>query len=190
MRQVRVVVLSTLMMLLFGLLSQAQVADDASARGARPAFSGGGTTNYVPLWLSKTKLGNSTLFQSTAGDIGVGTTSPAATLDVDGSINAATSFNLGGGVFALGNGSKGNAFDGFAGNSRRRAPITLQRGPVRWRRTLRDLPTMPTGKRRSSTTAVATTTPLSGRTRSSTSPPVSKTRPSAWTRSKPAMAAS
>jgi len=117
MRQVRVAILSTLMMLLFGLLSQAQVADDASARGARPAFSGGGTTNYVPLWLSKTKLGNSTLFQSTAGDIGVGTTSPAATLDVDGSINAATSFNLGGGVFALGNGSKGNAFDGFAGNS-------------------------------------------------------------------------
>jgi hypothetical protein len=48
------------------------------------AITGGGTTDYVPLWLSKSKLGNSKIFQSAAGDLGIGTTSPAANLDVNG----------------------------------------------------------------------------------------------------------
>jgi hypothetical protein len=47
-------------------------------------ITGGGTTDYVPLWLSATKLGSSKLFQSTAGDLGIATTSPAAKLDVNG----------------------------------------------------------------------------------------------------------
>jgi hypothetical protein len=78
--------------------------------------TGKGTTDYVPLWLSATKLGNSNIFQSPAG-IGIGTTAPAATLDVDGTVNAATSFNLGGTLFAYGSATSGNAFLGFAGNS-------------------------------------------------------------------------
>jgi hypothetical protein len=78
--------------------------------------SGKGTTDYVPLWLSTTKLGNSNIFQSSAG-VGIGTTSPAATLDVNGAVNAATSFNLGGTPFAYGTLAHGNAFFGFSGNS-------------------------------------------------------------------------
>ncbi len=108
MKPIRVVMLSTLMLLLCGLLSQAQ--------DPGPLIKGG-TTDFIPLWKSDTTLTSSKLFQSTAGDVGVGTTSPAATLDVDGTINAATAYNLAGGVFALGNGSRGNAFLGFAGNS-------------------------------------------------------------------------
>jgi len=108
MKPIRVVMLSTFMLLLCGLLSQAQ--------SAGPLIKGG-TTDFIPLWSSDTTLTSSKMFQSTAGDIGVGTTSPAATLDVDGTINAKTSYNLGGGVFAIGNGSEGNAFLGFAGNS-------------------------------------------------------------------------
>jgi trimeric autotransporter adhesin len=117
MRQVRVLMLSTLMVSLSSLLSQAQVANNAGAQGPRSEFSGTGTTDYIPLWLSTKELGSSKLFQSTGGDVGVGTTSPAATLDVAGTINAKTSYNLGGGTFALGNGSVGNAFLGFAGNA-------------------------------------------------------------------------
>jgi hypothetical protein len=40
-----------------------------------------------------------------------------ATLDVNGAVNAATSFNLGGTPFAYGSATNHNAFLGFAGNS-------------------------------------------------------------------------
>ncbi len=49
--------------------------------------SGGGTTNFVPLWTSSSKLGNSVLFQSGTGSsakVGLNTTTPASTLDVNG----------------------------------------------------------------------------------------------------------
>jgi len=88
---------------------------DSSVSG--PLLSGSGSKDYVPLWLSGTKLGNSKIFQSSGGEIGIGTTTPAATLDVNGTVNAATSFNLGGSSFAFGTFSKQNAFVGFSGNS-------------------------------------------------------------------------
>jgi len=95
----------------------AATAKTASAPTNAPVRSGDGRRNYVPLWLSKEKLGDSLLFQ-TAGNVGIGTTTPRATLDVNGVVNAATSFNLGGSVFAFGSSANQNAFLGFAGNSR------------------------------------------------------------------------
>jgi hypothetical protein len=44
--------------------------------------SGGGTTNFVPLWKTSKSLGNSGLFQTTRESIGLGTTSPGAKFDV------------------------------------------------------------------------------------------------------------
>jgi hypothetical protein len=44
---------------------------------------GGGTTNFIPIWTNSTTLGNSTLFES-GGMVGIGTTTPAATLEVFG----------------------------------------------------------------------------------------------------------
>ncbi len=96
--------------------SEAAVANSAVAPGVHSALKGG-TTDYIPLWLSATKMASSKMFQSTAGNIGVGTTTPAATLDVKGAINAAASYNLGGTAFAYGSFANGNAFLGFAGNS-------------------------------------------------------------------------
>jgi len=58
------------------------------------ALSGTGTKDYVPLWLSKSKLGSSNIFQSTAGDLGIGTTSPAANLDVNGTTDARNTLTL------------------------------------------------------------------------------------------------
>ncbi len=49
--------------------------------------TGGGTAGAIPLWTSATVLGNSALSQTgtgTAAKIGVGTTAPATTLDVQG----------------------------------------------------------------------------------------------------------
>ncbi len=51
------------------------------------AISGSGTKNYIPLWTSSTALGNSNIFQNaTNKDIGIGTATPTATLDVKGNV--------------------------------------------------------------------------------------------------------
>jgi uncharacterized coiled-coil protein SlyX len=98
--------------------SNAAVANNASApSGGVSAVTGKGTKDYVPLWLSATNLGNSKLFQS-GDNVGIGTTTPASTLDVDGTVNAATSFNLASKAFAYGSFSNENSFFGFAGNSK------------------------------------------------------------------------
>jgi len=117
------VMYSALLLLFCSALGQAQqslasAGNSTSNSGSQDVsnVSGAGATDYVPLWLSATKLGNSRIFQSSVG-VGIGTTSPAATLDVDGAVNAATSFNLGGTRFAYGSATSGNAFLGFAGNS-------------------------------------------------------------------------
>ena len=51
---------------------------------AAAALTGSGTTNYLPKWTSSSNLGVSKIFQSTSGDIGIGTTTPSTTLDVNG----------------------------------------------------------------------------------------------------------
>jgi trimeric autotransporter adhesin len=71
--------------------SQASAAP-ASVTQATP--TGGGTTNFLPLWTSTTNLGSSKLFQSIGGNIGVGTTSPAVLLDVNGNSIFRGSFQL------------------------------------------------------------------------------------------------
>jgi hypothetical protein len=40
--------------------------------------------NFIPKWTGASNLGNSKIFQSTTGSVGIGTTSPTATLDVSG----------------------------------------------------------------------------------------------------------
>lgn len=54
------------------------------------ASTGSGTTNTIPVWNSTTELGNSPITVSGA-NVGVGTTSPQAKLDVNGAVKA-TSF--------------------------------------------------------------------------------------------------
>jgi len=51
------------------------------------AITGSGATNYIPRWTSSSALGNSNIFQNaTNKDIGIGTTTPTATLDVKGNV--------------------------------------------------------------------------------------------------------
>ena len=49
--------------------------------GITPAVIGGGTVNFIPIWKTGTKLGNSILFQGGV-NVGVGTTTPNAKLEV------------------------------------------------------------------------------------------------------------
>lgn len=89
---------------------------DSSSPVSAPV-TGSGTAGYIARWSTSLKLGSSLLYQNAAGDVGIGTTAPAATLDVNGTINAATGFNLGGNPFDYGSSPFfGNVFLGFAGN--------------------------------------------------------------------------
>ncbi len=56
-----------------------------TAAGSPPAnITGSGTADYLPMFTGTTTIGNSKVYQNVSGDIGIGTTSPAATLDVKG----------------------------------------------------------------------------------------------------------
>jgi hypothetical protein len=55
------------------------------AQDAPPAaITGSGTADFIPRWTATTTLGNSILFQTPNGKVGIGTTKPASTLDVKG----------------------------------------------------------------------------------------------------------
>jgi trimeric autotransporter adhesin len=65
----------------------------APAAPAQATPTGGGTTNFIPKWTSISALGNSILFQS-GSNIGIGTTMPTETLDVNGNSIFRGSFQL------------------------------------------------------------------------------------------------
>ena len=67
---------------------QSAVAAGAQAAAATnqqisPALTGAGTADYVPLWTGSATLGNSSIAQK-GTSVGIGTASPATTLDVNG----------------------------------------------------------------------------------------------------------
>src|SRR5579863_2753065 len=97
-------------------------------------ISGSGTANHITKWLSASKLGNSNIFESASGEVGIATTSPGATLDVDGSaivrdsatvngnltatgVVTGSSYQIGSNLFAFGSYNNFNAFLGFGGNT-------------------------------------------------------------------------
>jgi trimeric autotransporter adhesin len=77
-------------------------SSNTSNSAITPSFSGSGTTNFIPRWTSSTNLGNSVIFQSTAGNLGIGTTTPAATLDIQKSTGVRVTAS-GNGVAVFGN---------------------------------------------------------------------------------------
>jgi hypothetical protein len=65
-------------------LGNASSVSTTSPSSVTAAVSGSGTTNFLPIWKTNTSLGNSTVFE-TGGKVGIGLTSPAVTLDINGS---------------------------------------------------------------------------------------------------------
>jgi trimeric autotransporter adhesin len=81
--------------------SSASASSSAAASTAStvtPAVSGTGTTDFLPLWTNTTGgLGNSALFQSGSGStakVGINSTTPASTLDVNGAATVRGLLNL------------------------------------------------------------------------------------------------
>ena len=48
------------------------------------SITGSGTKSFIPRFTGKTSIGNSSIFQSTSNNIGIGTSAPASLLDVKG----------------------------------------------------------------------------------------------------------
>ena len=88
----------------FVLATAANAASGSSGTGANhaeisgPNISGSGTQNYLPLWMDNNgTLGNSSLYQTGSGNsaqVGINTSTPAAALDINGSVIARGSLQL------------------------------------------------------------------------------------------------
>jgi hypothetical protein len=60
------------------------VAQDAKESGqSTPAVTGTGSANHIPIWRNSTNLGSSGII-ATGGNVGIGTSAPAAKLEVNG----------------------------------------------------------------------------------------------------------
>jgi hypothetical protein len=93
--------------------------------------TGSGTTDYIPLWTSSSALGNSKLYQSTGGNIGVGTTTPVVLLDVNGDSIFRGSFQLvpqGTATASTGQLSHSYQWEASTYNSSTKAPVTTAFG--------------------------------------------------------------
>jgi hypothetical protein len=58
-------------------------ATQNTSRAALPPLGGSGQPGFIPEWLTTTKLGDSALFQSTAGNLGIATVTPTQKFEVD-----------------------------------------------------------------------------------------------------------
>jgi hypothetical protein len=70
-----------------GVSAGTTMLEPATLPSAQAAVTGAGTTNFLPLWTSASALGSSILFQSGSGTtakVGLNTSTPSSTLDVNG----------------------------------------------------------------------------------------------------------
>jgi hypothetical protein len=75
----------------------------STVTGGGGGITGTGTVNSLPLFNGMTSVASSNVFQSASNaNIGIGTTTPQALLDVNGSVNALNGFNIGETPFAFG----------------------------------------------------------------------------------------
>jgi len=56
----------------------------AAQQPSAPPITGTGTANHITKWITTTKLGNSGIFETTGSEVGIGTITPAAKLDLNG----------------------------------------------------------------------------------------------------------
>jgi hypothetical protein len=84
----RLFCMATVLVFLFSGLGLAQDAPAAN-------LTGGGTADFIPRWTGHTTLGNSTIFQTVGGNVGIGDTTPTTKLDVKGAFSIhGTSFSI------------------------------------------------------------------------------------------------
>jgi hypothetical protein len=56
----------------------------AAQQSSVPPLTGTGTPNHITKWITATKIGDSSVFETATGKLGIGTTTPAAKMDLNG----------------------------------------------------------------------------------------------------------
>lgn len=101
--------------------------DTSPVRIDGPVIGGDGTTNFIPIWATPGYLLSSVIYQASGGSVGVGTTTPVAKLDVNGGINTAQTYQVGGSnVVNIGSPADGNLFLGVGAGTNNVAGQGLQ----------------------------------------------------------------
>ena len=77
------------------------VAQEQPSNQATPDLSGTGNAGHIAVWKNSSTIGNSAISQSSGG-IGIGTTTPAATLEVNGNAQVDGNFSLSGNILETG----------------------------------------------------------------------------------------
>jgi hypothetical protein len=78
-----------------------------ASKGGGGGIGGAGTTDYIPIWTGASSIGNSNLYQTAAGNVGVGTTAPAASLE------AVSASATGVGIMGYGSSTTGANYGAF-----------------------------------------------------------------------------
>ena len=72
-----------------------KAVNNSQASASQPPVGGSGAANHIPIWIDSSNLGNSAIYQNADGNVGVGTITPQAKLDVNGGVNVHTGYQIG-----------------------------------------------------------------------------------------------
>lgn len=123
------VTLVALLILSTGLFAVAQQTAKPKVGPPPGTITGSGTAHYIPIFDGTTTIENSTVYETLSGNVGIGTTTPATTLDVVGAINTNTGISFSGQPFAYSEYSNTDNFFGYsAGNTSMIGPYNVGLG--------------------------------------------------------------
>jgi len=112
MRKLQRIVVMTVACLLTAAAGAQETDTSAQGTDTGAPLTNNGTINFIPKWTGTTTLGNSTLFQATNGNVGVGLTNPSSKFDVKGGAQVRGIFRLPAiGTATATSGFNSNSFD-------------------------------------------------------------------------------